>query len=208
MPWASPDLYVNFLVWLYYYRILQKARSQGGANFYFARYEDIVASPESQFRNILHFLGLPYEAAVASGWGNTEGVPEREYGWKGRALRPITRERVGAFRRELDEGQLAALERLGRDALLGLGYELVTGGRGRLSPAFFLKLAWNLGKWVWRLPWASVVNELCGRGSFASGEGPASAPVSAFPRDCPLSLRSGKVTIPHPAAASGLARSF
>src|SRR5207302_4490013 len=74
-PWMPAGLYVNFLVWLYYQRIVARVQQSAHPNFYFARYEDIVANPEKEFSGILQFLDLPYEQAVAHGCGNIEGVP-------------------------------------------------------------------------------------------------------------------------------------
>ncbi|MGH7170544.1 MAG: sulfotransferase family protein, partial [Gemmataceae bacterium] len=121
MPWMSSHLYVNFLVWLYYHWVVQNEKQKSHANLYFARYEDIVAEPEKRLGAILQFLELPYESAVVEGCGNREGVPEREYAWKSRALRKINTERMGAFQQELSDEQIALLERLGREALLSLG---------------------------------------------------------------------------------------
>ena len=165
MPWMSSDLYVNFLVWLYYNRVVQNARAQGWPNLYFARYEDVVAAPAKELRKILHFLELHYEPAVVEGYGNREGVPEREYAWKERALQKITRDRVGAFRAELTDSQIGILERLGRSALPSLGYELITDGKAPLPPGFFLHLAYQLSQFVCRLPWHAVVKELLNRAS-------------------------------------------
>ena len=39
-------------------------------------------------------------------------------------------------------------ERLGRRALPSLGYPLTTGGRSPLPPDFFLRLSWNLSRFV------------------------------------------------------------
>ncbi|HBI44217.1 MAG TPA: hypothetical protein DDY78_15395 [Planctomycetales bacterium] len=163
MPWMSPNLYVNFIVWLYYNSIVQEERRAERPNTYFARYEDIVADPKKEFKRILHFLGADYEPAVAAGHGNREGVPEREMAWKSRALQPITNERIGAFRQELTNGEIEILERLGRDALPSLGYPLLTDGERSLSPAFYLHLAYNLARFVGRLPWNSVAKELVSR---------------------------------------------
>jgi hypothetical protein len=171
MPWASPDLYVNFLVWLYYNRAVQGANVRGCPGVHFARYEDIVADPEKELGAILSFLDLPYEPAVADGCGNREGVPEREYGWKGRALQKITTERVGTFRDELTTGQIATLERLGRHALPSQGYRLLTDGRRRLSIPFLLNLSLALSKFVCRLPWPLVGKELLGRSLVPDGDG-------------------------------------
>jgi hypothetical protein len=163
MPWMPADVYVNFMVWLYYTRILQRAGAKPSPNFCFARYEDIVADPEKEFSRICQFLELSYEPAVAQGFGNREGIPEREYPWKGRALEKITPDRVGVFRDELSAVQIATLERLGRRALPSLGYDLLSDGTRPLSPAFLLRLSWSLARSVYRLPWHLVAHELCGR---------------------------------------------
>jgi hypothetical protein len=162
MPWMTPDLYVNFMVWLYYCGVVRQATTNPGPNLHFARYEDIVADPEQELGTILRFLDLPYEPAVAQGCGNKEGIPEREYGWKARALQKITTERVGVFRSELSTAEVEILERLGRQALPSLGYPLVTDGLKPLPLGFLLKLSYNMSKFVYRLPRYSVVQELMG----------------------------------------------
>jgi hypothetical protein len=171
-PWMPAGLYVNFLVWLYYHQAIQQAKNSGFSNLYFARYEDIVADPEGQFRGILQFLGLPYEKAVAREYGNKEGIPEREYAWKGRALQQITTERVGVSQRELAPDQLAALEGLGGHALASLGYSLKTAGKGPLSVPFLLRLACDSAGLLSRLPLHSVVHELAGRATLRDSNEP------------------------------------
>jgi hypothetical protein len=158
-PWMPAGLYGSFVIWLYYCSVLGGAAAGEDPNVYRARYEDVVADPEGEFRGILRFLGLPYERAVAEGWGNREGVPEREYPWKARALEKITPERVGLFRRELTTAQIATLERLGGAALAARGYPLVTDGNASVSPGAVLRLTWGLGKFVARVPWHSIANE-------------------------------------------------
>ncbi len=175
-PWASPNLYVNFLVWLYYSWVLRDVRTDLGSNLCFARYEDVVASPEKEMGRILQFLELPYEPAVTQGWGNREGIPQREYAWKEKALEKITTERVHAFERELSDEQIAVLERLGREALPAQGYELRTDGNARLSPGFLWNLLSALSGFVCRLPWRSLVNELFNRVFSPAGTEPAPLP--------------------------------
>lgn len=163
MPWMSSDLYVNFAVWLYYARLVRRARDEAWPGVYFARYEDIVANPHKELAALLDFLGLPYEPAVADGWGNREGVPERERPWKARALQKISTDRVGVFRHELSTKEIEKLERMGGRTLRSLGYELVTDGHGSLSPLFLLRLAWGLSRFAVRLPRSSLVAELACR---------------------------------------------
>jgi len=163
VPWMSSNLYVNFVVWLYYSRIVREALLRAGPNLYFARYEDIVADPEEQLGRMLRFLELPFEPAVARGYGNKEGVPEREYAWKARALEAISTARVGLFQRELGAAQLEVLERLGGSTLQSLGYRLTTDGKAGLPLNLLLSLSLDTVKLVWRLPWQSVLNEFLGR---------------------------------------------
>jgi len=163
MPWTSQNLYVNFVIWLYYHWVVQNARQSGCPNLYVVSYEEVVADPRRALGDILHFLGLPYEPAVATGYGNPEGIPQREYTWKARALQRITTDRVAVFRRELSLSQIEILERLGRHALPALGYPLLTDGNRPLSAGFVLRLSFNLARFVSRLPWRSVANELLGR---------------------------------------------
>jgi hypothetical protein len=162
-PWMPAGLYVNFLVWMWYQRIVARAQQSAQPNFYFARYEDIVANPEKEFAGILRFLDLPYEQSVPHGCGNTEGVPEREYAWKARALEKITTERIGTFQRELSATDIGILERLGKQTLSAFGYPLMTGGKGSLSLSFLVKLACKLAAFFYRLPWHSLAHELFGR---------------------------------------------
>ncbi|HKI31473.1 MAG TPA: sulfotransferase [Gemmataceae bacterium] len=163
VPWMSPHLYVNFLVWLYYDRVVRDAKAAPSPDFLFVRYEDVVAAPRRELGQVLRFLGLPSEPAVAEGWGNREGIPEREYPWKGRALEKITTDRVGLFRRELSADQVGVLERLGAHALSPLGYELLTDGKRPLPRGFLLDLSLGLSKLVYRLPWHLLLKELLAR---------------------------------------------
>jgi hypothetical protein len=163
VPWMSSDVHVNFLVWLYYYRILRQQRIHRSPNLCLVRYEDLVADPHREFRRILGYLDLQYESAVADGHGNTEGVPEREYAWKARALEPITTERIGVSCRELSRAQIEIMERLGGSALESLGYKLISDGKRALSLRFMLGLGVGLAQLVYDLPWHSLWNEFSGR---------------------------------------------
>jgi hypothetical protein len=181
MPWMPANVYVNFMVWLYYNQILLDVKAAGWPNFHFARYEDVVADPRAKFADILRFLDLPNDPAVAEGSGNREGVPEREHAWKMRALERITSERVGVFRRELTMAQIEILERLGRRTLPELGYELLTGGRKPLPLEFLLRLSFEMSKFVYRLPWQSIGMELLNRSITYRANGWEGQPAACLP---------------------------
>lgn len=147
VPWTHSDLYVNFAIWLYYYRIHKKVIKSKMENVYTVKYEDLVARPELELEGVLKFLGLPNEPQVANDYGNVEGVPAWEHGWKAGALQRINTSRVGVWRRELLPDQIATLERWGGDALRALDYELSTSGEGRLPLFFFPRLLWKIAVW-------------------------------------------------------------
>src|SRR5438270_77327 len=69
VPWMSPNVYVNFAVWLYYHWVVQAERRRADPNVHFVRYEELVADPERGLRAVLDFLGAPYEPGVAAGHG-------------------------------------------------------------------------------------------------------------------------------------------
>jgi Sulfotransferase family len=162
-PWMPGGLYVSFLVWLYYQRLVIRARESRLPNIYIARYEDIVANPEKEFTSILEFLDLPYEPNVAHGYGNSEGIPQREYLWKATALQKITPNRVGTFQSELSRTQIAILERLGQHTLSSFGYPLLTNGKDPLSIRFLLKLSRQMTIFFAQLPWYSLMQEINGQ---------------------------------------------
>jgi hypothetical protein len=157
LPWMSSDLYVNFALWLHYYRLQVRAQKDAPGNLCCVRYEDLVAKPQSELSRILDFLGLPHEPQVAGGCGNSAGVPEWEYAWKGQALENITRSRVGTWRTQLSAEQTGILERWGGRALRSLGYELVTDGRHPLPLLFFPRVYWRALRWLLGRPpyWAA-----------------------------------------------------
>src|SRR5262249_27657181 len=163
VPWMSSNVFVNFLVWLYYYRFLRQSRSEDGPNLCFVRYEDLAAHPRHEFRRILGFLDLPYESAVAEGHGNSEGVPPREYAWKARALEPITPDRIGIWHCDLSRSQIEIMERLGGSALSELGYKLTSDGRKPLPLRFVFGLSLGVARLLYNLPWHAVCNEFAGR---------------------------------------------
>jgi hypothetical protein len=151
VPWMPHDIDVGFALWLHYYRIQQRIMQKYPERVFCVKYESLVCEPEVHLRGVLEFLGLNYEAQVAEGSGNREGVPEFEFSYKGRAFEPITSQRVGNWHRELSHEQVGRLERWGSVALRALGYELVTDGEKRLPPWHFPLLygrtfAWLVGR--------------------------------------------------------------
>lgn len=163
VPWMHPSLYANFLVWLYYYHQQKKLSQERTLDLHTVRYEDLVNDPEKELKRITKFLQLPFERALSEGFGNRDGVPEREYPWKAQSLERITAARVGVWRNELLPIQVGILERLGGGALKALGYELQTDSKVRLPLLLFPRLIWDCSRFALRLPFGSVSNQFFGR---------------------------------------------
>ena len=145
LSWMPKNLYVNFFVWLHYYRIQRCLLQQQTQRIYCVRYEDLVHDPEAELKPLLDFLGLNYEPQVAVGSGNRDGVPNFEMSYKGRALEPISKSRIGIWRRELSHKEITRLERWGGRALRDLHYECTTDCTKRLPPWHYPALYSRIG---------------------------------------------------------------
>jgi hypothetical protein len=160
MPWIECNPYVGMLIWNHYQRAVRRLREDTAIELHHVRYEDLVAEPQRELTGILRFLDLDYEPPVAEGYGNREGIPERELAWKSRALEPIRAERTGNWRRELSGRQIQWLEHLGGRELTREGYALVGANGTRFSPALATALTWGLSRLVLHLPMACLAQEI------------------------------------------------
>ena len=155
VPWGPSDYYVNFAIWLRFYRWHRWAASQASVDLHCVKYEGLVTTPEAELGKITEFLGIEYEPDMASASGNWEGITEREHEWKNRAFEKIDTSRVAVWRRELSPEQNRRIERWGGRALASLGYDLITDRQQRLPLTFFPCLhlrhtAWRIGR-AWQL---------------------------------------------------------
>jgi hypothetical protein len=161
--WMSPNLAVNFLVWLFYYAKQMTAAKQRGLRILFVKYEKLVREPSSEFSRILAFLGLPFESAVVFGKGNREGILEWEYPWKALACEGITDSRVGSWRNELSCRELQMLEQIGGRALRHLGYEVAAAHSTLFNVLRYPRVFGDLMRLFQRLPFDEVGHQLLGR---------------------------------------------
>lgn len=98
------------------------------------RYESLVADPEGELRRVCAFLGEPFDAAMLEFHARADrGYQAREESWKGRTRRPIDASSIGRWRTDLNERDIAAVERaVGLARLTAMGYE-PSGVRDRAS---------------------------------------------------------------------------
>jgi len=162
VPWAPDDLFVNFAIWLRCYRWHQWAKA-ANLDLMCVKYEDFVTRPETELRRIAAFLTVDYEAPMAQGYGNQEGIPAWEKEWKARAVERISPTRVRLWREELSPDDVALLERWGGNALRELGYELSTPQPRRLPLPFFPRLWYRHTAWRARCAVKLLKKEILGR---------------------------------------------
>lgn len=160
VPWIKCDVYVGFLIWLHFWRILKQTKADGLLDMYYLRYEDLVCDPETELRHVLTFLGLPHEREVWASYGNKEGILTREYAWKAGALEQITDRYVGRWKSELSAQELRRLDYLGRNALPDLGYEIADAIAPGLSAPFRLSLLFRTARSLISLPLSFSLHEL------------------------------------------------
>jgi hypothetical protein len=163
VPWLSQHLGVNMLIWLFYYRCQRRLALDRSAPVVFVKYEDLVTRPVYELERVTDFLGLPFEPQVAQGFGNTDGVRDWEYAWKGRALEPITTARIETWRKELSPADVKLLEAIGADALRTLGYVLVNTRSQRWRTLMDPRLVRDVLRFFRQASWDEAANQLLGR---------------------------------------------
>lgn len=160
VPWGPADLYVNFAIWLRFYRRQQWAMQQPEIDLCCIQYEELVTHPESQLKALSDFLELDYHADMAEGFGNREGVTEREHGWKAGAFEKINPSHIGQWKSALTLQQIEHLERWGGRALTSLRYELNNDNARILPISFFPSLYLKHTTWRIKCAWHLMTKEL------------------------------------------------
>jgi hypothetical protein len=106
--WNASNLYLHSLL----------AGEPSG--YHLLRYEDMVSEPERVFGEICSFLSVDFEAAMLD--GDKRAARFRRMPHHQGLFKPISTERVGAYRRELDPALVAQYERQAGEALEVFGY--------------------------------------------------------------------------------------
>jgi len=160
VPWSPPDVYVNFAIWLRFYRWHQWALRQPNLHLIFLKYEDFVSDPEAHLRRVCEFLNVDYVPEMTEGRGGEGAFTEHETAWKASSLEAINTSRIGVSKSELSETRLRRLERWGEKALTSLGYELIHTPTTRLPLWFFPRLYAKHSAWRLKCAIALATKEL------------------------------------------------
>jgi len=137
MPWADHNVLGNARLWVRFN--LAARRSRHRPNYLLVRYEQLVTQPEQELRRICTFVGEDYSADMLV--PNYDPTADRP--WLRRAEEPVNTERLGKWREQLTEDQVALIEWMVRPHMQTFGYEpagrspeILTIARGMVSAAY------------------------------------------------------------------------
>lgn len=138
MPWGSPSVVQNARLWR---ELTQPAgsASRGRPNHLSLRYEDLVEDPEATLRYLCEFLGEPFSPEMLV----TDPEARAREPWFQRALGEVTRDRRGAWLRELSAEQARLVEWIAGPTMREHGYERTHG-----PPPRSLKVR-GVSRWLW-----------------------------------------------------------
>lgn len=122
--WGERNAYALAERWLAHQRaIVDAARVMGDDRVLVVRYEDLVVDEQRHHRAIAEFLGVPFSprALRESLLKSHPLFPEREE-WKGKAMEPVTGDRIDIWRDELTDEDVAVVERTCGEMMSRFGY--------------------------------------------------------------------------------------
>jgi len=122
MPWWEPEgLRFAADYWLQSIAFSERFLRIYQDQFMIIRYESLVTEPEAIMLQVMRFLGLQFQPRQIKP-GPSDVVLTRSIAWKGMALGPINRSRVGRWRSEVSSEDLAFLHEALDATLTRLGY--------------------------------------------------------------------------------------
>jgi hypothetical protein len=124
LGWAHgvPEGLVHF--WVANNLMVQANVARRGSPYLLVRYEDVVADPERQFRDMCELLGVDFDPAMLSDERRYQQFEShREIGQHARTYEPISAARIGRFREAFDEATQARITDLGAEGLSAFGYD-------------------------------------------------------------------------------------
>ncbi|NEP65376.1 MULTISPECIES: sulfotransferase [Moorena] len=101
---------------------------QNDERFHILFYEDLVTNPEEELQGICNWLGVSFSQSMLEfNKKNAQKklVPTRELGWHAKTFKPVSSDRIEAWKHELSDSELAVLEILNYKTMLHLGYDCI-----------------------------------------------------------------------------------
>jgi hypothetical protein len=122
MPWWRYDLRAAADVWLAAGRAALESLEAHPPRVRLVRYEDLVCAPEPTLQTVMDFIGLDRESAQLDPDTPSGVVLARSMPWKGGALGPMDRSRVGHWKATATHAEIALLDEALGPELSRLGY--------------------------------------------------------------------------------------
>lgn len=116
------------------------------------QYEDLVRDPEASTRSMCHFLDEPFEPQMLRFHEKADRYMKEKakQSYNAAATRPITDDRIDAWKDQLTLDQVATVEHVCADIMRGFGYA-PTGGRPSLATQGRILVKWAYWAWqCWR----------------------------------------------------------
>ncbi len=117
MPWGGGHTLINGHRWKACVQAAERCR--GRENYYALRYEDLVGDPPKTLSALCAFLGVDFQPTMVS----ADQPAKVDHWWFERAQTSITRDRVGAWRKQLQPRDAALIEWFCGGTMGALGYE-------------------------------------------------------------------------------------
>jgi LPS sulfotransferase NodH len=195
LPWTSDDVLPNLHLWEEWDRVSWRFFESDGLSMT-VRYESLAAEPRGELSRICDFLGERFEDAMLDTSATGSAVAARGEFWKETVRRPVSTQRIGVWRRELDPSLQRLAGLVCSDGLRRYGYP-ADGGPLRT---------------VYALPWSrrqvedhtQILVELAERGVRVL----AADPCSTSPDDRCIADTDGLALTGCPVAGKGVLESF
>ncbi|KAA3606091.1 MAG: sulfotransferase [Planctomycetota bacterium] len=113
-------------------------------SWFLLRYEELVTEPQATVEKICQFLEIPYEAEMLNFFESSSKFIGTHHSEK--IFQPVSRGSVEKWRKELEIGSRAIIERVNRREFQIAGYQAAGRGAGAALLPMMKGLAWGLPK--------------------------------------------------------------
>jgi len=124
-PNLPSDIYDAIIDWSKNQETIEASLRGCSLAYYEVKYEDIVSRPEAKLSEICQFLSVRYNPAMLKFYESNkrdQQEPRELMAWKQKTLEPISRDRVGRYRKLLPGSAVAELTDIARKWLVKFGY--------------------------------------------------------------------------------------
>lgn len=108
-PWAANLRIRHSLMWRDFSKLARKYSEEYPQSFLVIHYEELVCHPELTIKRVCEFIGETFEPRQLQESGSS-AIPDWELAWKAKALEPIDKSRIAAWRSITEPRALQLME--------------------------------------------------------------------------------------------------